>query len=1225
MAGSKKNILTPKLFNPSVVREESKKKLSQKVKLDALKDTNFTSTSSFRYDESGMGLKSTQEIDLDWSDFSNHVFFNSAQSNVNVAFDKIINGYPFQGNNRNIEAFEDGLTGFEKYVLGRFPKNKGYLIFSGTAKGEDPSAGYDAALGTHISVKDVSGAEFPLFSKDKSGASSINFGSSPFSFEMWLYVPQAPNDNQIVCQKRDNRNDHVTLALSQSASSRNVSLMLSVGSGSANLFVTSSIEKGKFSHICGLYDRGGDNNLKLFLSESMVASSSFSYEFGSLSFGTSNFLVGSGSEVKIPHKTQDNLSVTSFLPVQTLSGAMDELRVFHSARSESDQKKYGFRSVFPDNNLRLYFKFNEPSGEYGGNNIALDSSGRSLHSSITNFSTALRVTGTMNGEPENPVLAEDLSICPVLFPGYSKISNLNAQLLSTASFYDSQNPNLITKLFPVHYLLEGQASQGFQTQDGNIPAAISGNSIPGSAQIGSAQYLTAFMLIWAKFFDEIKIFVDHFSKATTVDYDNKDSISSKLLPFVAAFNGVTLPSIFPNSKPEQFILGQDIIDKFSKSENSLKFVQSEIWKRILVNTSDIFASKGTVHSVKSIIRAAGINPDNLLTIREYGGPTQRSLNGLRETKTEVASSLDFSGSLINYNVSAQEKYDGFNSSLPHVKSPFLTASRVEVGFPQAVGPMVKKDQFYPHGISSTPSDGLLTSGSWTFEGTYQFQRNRDSVPFVTNQSLVRFNVSASAPVDSGLSSTRGVSYLNLLFLSGTHNTLNSSGGTLRLYARPGMAGGSDPLLRLQLTGLNIFDGNLWNVSFGRERSDQIRREKNKKYTSSKISEVGSSSYFLRCARQSFGEIEEIYTTASYFMESFTENSNALSSLNSLLNPSGTFIAIGSQSMAKDVFGTSPYDVYLNDSNLDTRPGGHTGDFLKAMETQFQGQVSQIRFWSKALELDSWKEHVRNFKSLGVKDPMVNFNFETRPTGSFERLRVDASTDQATLRASADGGIRIFDFSQNDYHLQGSGFEHRKDAIKPETFYYSHLSPKFDVAATDNKVRIRSYKNPRLLEDSTYASSAPRYEVLKSEEPDDDTRFTIEFSSMKSVDEDIMNLFGDLEFFDNALGFTNLLFDDVYPDLDQMRKVYFNRLTGRPDFQVFFDMYRWFNTSLGEIIEQLIPRKTKFLGINFVIESHVLERNKFRYLYDEIYLLALNRNTDRGNLLLSQVVGDIKKF
>ena len=62
-----------------------------------------------------------------------------------------------------------------------------------------------------------------------------------------------------------------------------------------------------------------------------------------------------------------------------------------------------------------------------------------------------------------------------------------------------------------------------------------------------------------------------------------------------------------------------------------------------------------------------------------------------------------------------------------------------------------------------------------------------------------------------------------------------------------------------------------------------------------------------------------------------------------------------------------------------------------------------------------------------------------------------------------------------------------------------------------------------------------------------------------------------------------------------------------------------------LINQLIPRKTKFLGINFVIESHVLERNRFRYLFDDMYLNALQRDTNRGNLLLSQIVGQLKKY
>ena len=49
------------------------------------------SSSSFRYAALGSPLKSTQQLPVDWSRFSNHTFFSSAVANTNVAFDSIIN------------------------------------------------------------------------------------------------------------------------------------------------------------------------------------------------------------------------------------------------------------------------------------------------------------------------------------------------------------------------------------------------------------------------------------------------------------------------------------------------------------------------------------------------------------------------------------------------------------------------------------------------------------------------------------------------------------------------------------------------------------------------------------------------------------------------------------------------------------------------------------------------------------------------------------------------------------------------------------------------------------------------------------------------------------------------------------------------------------------------------------------------------------------------------
>ena len=1196
----------PKLFSPSISREEIKYSVSRDVRLSELSDTNFESTSSFRYDAPGTGLKSTQEIPLDWSKFQNHTFLNSAQSKVNIAFDRIVNEYPFDGPEKNLEAFEDSLTGYEKYILDIFPKNKGFLFFSGTSASENPEGGYAEELGTWIKVLDSAGAEFPDFSRKNNGEAVIDFENNPFSFEFFIRPPAERNDNQIICQKISGSKS-ISLALSSSDSTTTCNLIFSINSGSSQLFVSSSIEKGKFSHICATYDRDVTNKVLIFLSESLVSSSSSAFEFESLSLDRANFTIGSGSAFSNPPGSLVGTTDTTLAPNTTLSGALDEFRLFHSNRSIHDQKDMARKSIYSTPSLKLYFKFNEPSGSFNTESVVLDSSGNSLHSRISNFFTNLRLTGSYT----NPMTYETLERCPILFPSFNDVSNLNNELLTSASHYDTQNPNLITGLIPVHYLLEGQSEQGFSTQAGNIGNAITAPSIPGSAKIGSAQYLTAFLLIWAKFFDEIKIFTDHFSQVIHPTYDKYETVATKFLPFVANYYGIELPAMFPNADPTQYIKGENIEDNYSRSISSLSYIQSEIWKRILINLSEITRSKGTIYSIASIIKAAGINPDNMMRIREYGGPTRRALTGIRETKAEVASSIDFSGSLAPV-LPGILTPQGFSTSFPHIFSPFLSGTRDEVGYPVIGGDYVSKSKKYPHGISNDPSDGLFTSGSFTFESIYQFPGNRK---YSSDQSLVRLHISSSTSTIP-----KGQAVANLLVISGTENSITSSGSTLKLYIRPGLVS-TDPLLKLHLTGVNIFDGNLWNVSFGRERSDERPETTSEKYLADQISTVGSSSYFLRCARQSHGEIKDLYTTSAFFKES--TGLNIFSTIDSTYNPSGAFFVLGSQSMAD--FSVPGYTLFLNDASLDTRRGAESGDFDKAMITNFQGQASQLRFWSKSFKSSVWQEHVRNFKSVGVQDPMIHFNFNTKVTGAFGRIRVDASIDQNITKSDSSGNIMFTDFSQNNLNVSGSGFEPSAGVITPETFYFSHLSPKFDISQTDNKVRVRSYQSADLIERNPYATSAPSYEVLRSEQPDDDTRFTIEFSSVRALDEDIMNVFGNLEFFDNALGKTNLLFDDFYPDVDQIRKIYFDRLTDKPDYQIFFDLYKWFNTSLGALIEQMIPRKTKFLGINFVIESHVLERNRFRYLFDEIYLKALQRDTDRGNLFLSQIVGTMKKI
>ena len=95
-----RDLFKPRLFEQT---NRSTRPGSRNVSLSDLSDRYFGSTGSFRFASPSDGLTSTQQVDLDYSKFENHTFFDSGVSKVNVAFDRLINHFPFDGSRKEIE------------------------------------------------------------------------------------------------------------------------------------------------------------------------------------------------------------------------------------------------------------------------------------------------------------------------------------------------------------------------------------------------------------------------------------------------------------------------------------------------------------------------------------------------------------------------------------------------------------------------------------------------------------------------------------------------------------------------------------------------------------------------------------------------------------------------------------------------------------------------------------------------------------------------------------------------------------------------------------------------------------------------------------------------------------------------------------------------------------------------------------------------------------------
>jgi len=1148
-----------KLFKPSVRRNfgqaasYANAKSPVRFSFNNFKDTNIFSSSSFRYGDKE-ALVSTQELNIDYSYFSNHTFFHSAVAKTNEAFDQIINKFPFDGTNKEIESFEDNLTGFEKYVYNEFPKNKGYLNFSGSAA---------LSGGTFLSVNDSAGAEFTSLAnaRTKNGSQTLDPAGSDFMFQMHLKIPAQINDNQIILQKRSSVSNNVTLALSQSNSSDSALIVFGIQSGSNFNYVTTEAQKGSFFHLTAMYHGSVDQRLKMISFDNndvkTVVSSSLQVEFPNLRYDGNNLTIGSGSAARMNNES------LLFEPKETLSGSIDDLRYFKIIKSDGLIKKERFKSASGQDDLALYFKFNEPYGDYSGNSIALDASGNSFNTSISNFTIDNRLTGS-----DNPMKSELLSQCPVLFPGFPSVSSLNADLIASGSEYDEYNPNLITKLVPPHYFQEGNQLEDFSETLGKISSQFDNltNVRSNPFNLTSAQLLVSFLLTWAKFFDEIKLFIDNFS-LFFVDYEDMDTVADKLLPALGRNLGIDVPRLFRNSNPSQLFSGVDLEAEAATSAKTLYQIQNLIWRRLLSDSSNLTLSKGTLDSIRSVFRSSGIEPENIFDFREYGGAKKRSLEGSRKEKKDVVWMLDFSGSVDHKNepVNAQ----GISLTSPHLKSGYLSGSRLEVGKPEIDGTFVDKNRYYPHGISNDSSDGLFTSGSFNFNGTYLFsaRNSHDNL-----QSLVRLHVTGTvAPSDSEACA------LNLVN--------NKQQKKLNLYFKADATPlTTTPVQHMFLTGIDIVDGDLWSINFGRKGTHET---------------LGlQDEYYLRASKFIAGNIVENFYTSSYFDRSL---SSVFSNITTS-NTSGSFIVIGSQSLGL----TAPLGAaFVNDGSDEQKV------------TYFSGRAGFVNFWSKSTTEDEFESYSKNPNSVGSDDPLINYNFNKTLTGSFERLRLTTSGKQATTGSDSSGNIRIFDFSQNDIHLDATGFESSKQVMNPSYVIYEELDANFDINTAKNKVRVRGLQDSNLLKYHEFASISPNNQTVLSEEVVDDNRFSIDMSVMRGLNENMLTMFSDFKPLDDALGAPNIMFADHYQDLVNLRKMYFENVLEKLDLGKYRELFKWIDNAYSDLVLSLIPRTTNFLGINFVYESHVLERHRFKYLFDEIYLRSLDRNCSGNQSLPSE--------
>lgn len=161
--------------------------------------------------------------------------------------------------------------------------------------------------------------------------------------------------------------------------------------------------------------------------------------------------------------------------------------------------------------------------------------------------------------------------------------------------------------------------------------------------------------------------------------------------------------------------------------------------------------------------------------------------------------------------------------------------------------------------------------------------------------------------------------------------------------------------------------------------------------------------------------------------------------------------------------------------------------------------------------------------------------------------------------------------------RGVHFDANDDQVVNREFIYSakHRTP--EVINSEDLVEIRNQ------DDLTFTKQAQVVTHF----------FAAEKSMYQVISDDMINLFATLVEFNNLIGQPVNRYRMQYKALEKFRARYFEKVKNVPSLEKYIELYKWIDSSIGLMIQDLIPVSSNFSAdLRNMVESHVLERNKY---------------------------------
>jgi len=584
-------------------------------------------------------------------------------------------------------------------------------------------------------------------------------------------------------------------------------------------------------------------------------------------------------------------------------------------------------------------------------------------------------------------------------------------------------------------------------------------------------------------------------------------------------------------------LDADILEKladrseFRVYEKTLNDIKNTIYQNIYNNLSYIYKTKGTEKSFRNLIRCFGID-DELVKINLYANDVEAEMRSNRK------------------NVAVPDKFVNFN-----------TETNLQGTVVQFQNP------------SNTTNTAGYISGSGNLRNGYAFtleaevlfpQKVSAQSPGYQNTNIISaslFGVHGNAGVDEA--SPRWPSY------AGNEDVVNFQVYAVRdevesdnvRFMLTGTSGLTTvvPRLSSQLFE-DVYTDMNWNLAV------RVRPES---YPYTNVAGVTPTNYVV--------ELHGINVDAGVVLNEFTVTG-------SLLSPGAG---------REYAFVTGSRRVFA---------GAHRTNFTGALRTPSDVKLNSCRYWLTYLDDATLAAHGHDTANAGTLNPHF-YAFPFNSSASFGEV-VDFDTlafnwEFSTNTASnASGQFTVADESSGSNAVATATNGWLGSLLNQQ---YSARAFNFAPSSTTAIDKDYVIAARQTLPENIYSTdmvtvyNQAEQDVFQIDSRPINYYFAFEKSLYQNISEEILNYFATLKDLNTLIGAPVNRYRQEYKGLKFLREKFFATVANDTiDFDKFYEFYKWFDSALTVMLQQLVPASTDFASnVRTMIESHVLERSKYQ--------------------------------